>query len=171
MPLLVSAMILGEVPSAMSAVAYRIWTEPATPLVGEPTPIYVATYWPDSSGLSDAPEPMAIAQFPWDFVADSPRGVRHLVELAPVADFGNQWVGRFTFDEVGEWVVGLDPRHLGTPVDPTLGARATVMVGEEGDDGDVGGSGMNPVLIVALSSAGVLATLLALLLRRQRHSP
>jgi len=112
-----------------------------------------------------------MADFPWDFVADSPTGARHLVALGRVVDSDSEWVGQFTFDEPGEWVVGLDPRHLGAPADPALGARTTIMVGEGRAGDDLGGADVDPALLGTLAFAGAMATLLVVRLRRQQHEP
>lgn len=123
---------LVQIPTgAVSAVALRIWTEPSNPLLGEPATIFVATYWYESGSPATSPRPMVLPEFPWDFVADSPAGTRHLVALNRDTSADNQWTGEFMFDEFGKWEVGLDPRNLGTPLDPAAGARRQVLVRNE----------------------------------------
>lgn len=120
-------VVLGTPVAATAAVSYRISTEPAEPRVGEPVTIHVATF-----AYVDPPatpfEPLPLDTFPWTFVAESPSGGREVIVLQRVGSRPNQWTGRFTFDERGRWEVGLDQQHLGTPVDPALGARLTVQV-------------------------------------------
>ena len=144
---------------ATAAVAYRIWTEPAEPTVGEQVAIHVATYWPESPVPSGGLTPMPLPEFLWEFVADSPAGKRYPVSLQPSDGQSNQWVGRFAFDSPGEWTIGLHPRHLGTPVDPALGARMSVEVRGAGDSSN----SLSPVVIAGLGTAALIAALAAFL--------
>src|SRR5262245_37725542 len=109
------ACALGVQPVAVtqSAVMYRVWTEPGEPITGQPVAIHIATHWPDSQGQSGSPKPLNLPDFPWSVVADSPAGVRHAITISRVSGSGNEWSGTFSFDEPGQWEVGLDPRHLG----------------------------------------------------------
>jgi hypothetical protein len=115
-----------------AAVAYRITTDPQNPMAGEPTTVVVRTLFP-AEAPATASEPQPLDDFPWTFVAESPSGRTHEIALERLGASRYEWTATFTFDEIGEWEIGLDKRHLGTPVDPTLGARLTVQVG----DGDV----------------------------------
>jgi hypothetical protein len=165
------------VPTAvMSAVAYRIWTEPPEPVLGQPATILVATYLPDSGVPAGSLEPLVLPEFPWDFVADSPTSERHSVALTRDGIPDNQWSGRFTFDELGEWEIGLDPRHLGRPLDPSLGARSTVNVVREGSPNtsmkppSTGALGRGATFITALAAgASLLGVFLAVLTWRSRR--
>lgn len=151
-------------PSAVyAAVAYRISTDPPQPILGESANILVATfeYVPPPSTPS---VPLPLDEFLWTFVAESPSGRTHVVDLAAVQASTNEWSGSFTFDEVGSWEIGLDRSHLGTPVDPSLGARVTVTV--RADDGS------SPIGILAAAVAGLLlAVVLATRSRSARRSP
>ena len=148
------AVVLVGLPSVTltrSAVMYRIWTEPSEPIVGEPTSMGIATFWPDSQVGSDGPKPLALPDFPWSFVADSPTGISHAIALNRVSGSGNEWSGTFSFDEAGHWEVGLDLRHLGTPVDPGLGARVPVIVRAAQADQDPG-----PIVLMIGIGLGML---------------
>jgi hypothetical protein len=117
---------------AAAAVSYRITTEPAEPLVAEPVTILVATFeYVDPPATPT--QPLPLDEFSWTFVADSPSGGRDVIALDRVGSIPNQWAGRFTFDEPGRWEVGLDERHLGIPVDPSLGARIIVEVRDDSE--------------------------------------
>lgn len=120
--------VLLDPAAVLSAVAYRITTEPHQPIVGQPAVITIATTVYGSGGGGASPEPLPMDEFPWEFVADAPSGGRYSVALAPVGSAGNEFSAHFEFGEPGEWEIGLHPRHLSTPLDPTLGARTTVVV-------------------------------------------
>ena len=149
---------LGAPVDVTAAVAYRISLEPAAPRVSENVTVTVATLFPASGG-GPATEPQPLDSFPWTFVAESPAGESHEIGLERRGP--NEWSGTFTFYEPGRWEVGLDRRHLGTPVDPSLGARVTIDVQRPG------------VLLppLALPLIGIVVTLLAgvaLMVRRRR---
>lgn len=161
--LLLSTSLLAQTPiPAKAAVSYRIWTEPAAPIVGQATTIYVATVWPASHPPDANSQPMAMAEFPWDFVVDSPGGTRTKIELTHDRVEGNLWSGTFTFSEPGKWVVGLDPRHLGTPVDSTLGARVELDIASSG----LGVADPAPGLAIAALALAVAGVAIFLTKRR-----
>jgi hypothetical protein len=115
--------------TASAAVAYRITTDPPSPRAGEPTTVVVRTLFP-AEAPATASEPQPLDDFPWTFVAESPSGRTHQIALERLGSSRHEWIATFTFDETGHWEIGLDKRHLGTPVDPTLGARLSVQVGD-----------------------------------------
>jgi hypothetical protein len=123
----VGAMLLGP-STVLAAVAYEISTQPGQPIVGQPAVITITTTIYGSGGGGATPAPLPMAEFAWEFVADAPSGARHSIPLTPMGSSGNRWSATFEFDEAGEWEIGLHPRHLSTPLDPSLGARATVRV-------------------------------------------
>jgi hypothetical protein len=147
---------------AMAAVSYRIWTDPSGPIVGQATAIYVATVWPASHSPDANSEPMPMEDFPWDFVVDSPSGARTKVELTHDKAEGNLWSGDFVFQEPGSWVVGLDPRHLGTPIDSTLGARVAILVLANKP------GGIDPVAAVVVAGVALALIGVAIVLNRRR---
>ena len=100
-------------------------------------------------------EPQPLDEFPWTFVADAPAGRRHVIALEPTGSTGNAWRGTFAFDEAGRWEIGLDRSHLGTPVDPSLGAREAVIVRDAG-------GGVTPVILMGL---GLVAVVIGFLVR------
>jgi hypothetical protein len=172
-----AASVLLVSTAVISAVAYRIWTEPPDPVLGQPATIHVATYLPDSGVPAGSLEPLALPEFPWEFVADSPTGDRHSVALTRDGTPDNQWSGRFTFDELGEWEIGLHVRHLGRPLDPSLGARSTVnVVREEPPNTSTeppstgalgGGAAFNTAIVAGATLLGVFLALLTWRRRRQ----
>jgi hypothetical protein len=130
--ILVGAASWVLVSSASAAVAFRIATEPPEPRVGEPTRIVVKTF--EYVSPPEVPSrPLALDDFAWTFVAEAPSGGKHVIELERSGTSGNEWTATFEFDEAGSWEVGLDRTHLGTPADPSIGARMTVAVRADGD--------------------------------------
>lgn len=149
---------------AIAAVAYRITTDPADPIVGQPTTITVETFFPASPpAMLTVPQPLD--EFPWTFVAEAPDGGRHVIDLVRTDEAGNAWSASFTFDEVGAWEIGLDRSHLGTPIDPSLGARVTVTV--RADDGSP------PIGILVAVVAGLLLAVVVVTARSRsaRRTP
>lgn len=150
--------------SASAAVVYRIEIDPEQPTVGEPTTIVVSTLFP-AVAHGTPPEPQPLDDFPWTFVAESPRSARYEIALERLGSTGFQWTADFMFDEPGNWEIGLDRRHLGTPVDPALGARLPVEV--RGPDEPT----LPVTVIVAVAGVVAGAVLLAVgILRIRRRS-
>jgi hypothetical protein len=151
---------LGAPVAVTAAVSYGITTEPTNPRVGEPVMILVATF-----AYVDPPatptEPLSLEAFPWTFVADSPTGERTVIALQRLGSSPNEWAGTFTFHELGRWEIGLDTRHLATPVDPALGARLSVEVRS--------GSEPNGVAITLVALIG--AAIASWVLYRKRPAP
>ena len=157
--ILVSALawLLAVTPSAWAAVGYKIRVEPQRPVVGQEAVITVSTTVFGSGGNGASPEPFPMAEFPWEFVADAPSGVRHTIVLTPAGASQSEWNARFTFDESGDWEIGLHPRHLVQPPDPALGARATVTVVSTESDGFDGS-----LTLVAVAAVGAVLAILGL---------
>jgi hypothetical protein len=153
-------LALAATPTNMSAaITYRIAIDPATPHVREPVTIVVATFAYVDPPATPA-EPLPLEEFPWTFVAESPSGAVHEIGLQHAGASPNQWVASFAFDEAGRWEIGLDRRHLGTPIDPALGARLTVEV--RGSDEP------SAPVVIAVALFALIAT--ALLYRRRPRS-
>ncbi len=159
----VFATVVQVAPAAWSAVGYLISTQPQQPIVGREAVITVVTtvYGSGQDGASAEPFPMA--EFPWEFVADAPSGARHTITLTAGAPRAGEWSGTFTFDEVGNWEIGLHPRHLGSPSDPTIGARTTVTVIAPSS-----GASDGIVLVAAAVTAIALLGGLGVVARRRR---
>jgi hypothetical protein len=160
-----AAVLLTAAQAAWAAVGYQIRTEPQRPVVGQETLITVATTVFGTGQGGASPEPFPMPEFPWEFVADAPSGTRHTIALSPREKTQSEWLARFAFDEAGDWEIGLHPRHLGSPYDPALGARATVSVLSSATSG-LGES------VALLAVAGVVGALAVLgLWVRRNHSP
>ncbi|MCI0583691.1 MAG: hypothetical protein L0227_12530 [Chloroflexi bacterium] len=160
-----TALLLTAAPEAWAAVGYQIGTEPQRPVVGQETLITVVTTLFGTGQDGASPEPFPMPDFPWEFVADAPSGARHTIALTPGGTSQSEWLARFTFDEAGDWDIGLHLRHLASPYDPTLGARATVTV--------VSSTSSGPDERVALLGAAVAVGGLAVLglwVRRTRST-
>ena len=148
-----------------SAVAYQISTDPREPRVGQEVAIRIGTYLPDSASSGGEAEPLPLDDFPWTFVADSPTGDRFVIPLTRSGELTHEWVGTFVFTEVGRWEIGLDPRHLGTPIDPRLGARREILILEANDR-----ASFEVPIILLVSALAILvptATVGWMLLRRR----
>jgi hypothetical protein len=164
---LLAAVGLSLAPAGLrAAVAFEISTERAHPLVGDPVAILVATFRAGLPADIGGLEPLPLDEFPWTFVADSPSGRSFIVPLTRDPGSLNRWVGHFTFDEAGRWQIGLAREHLGTPIDPSLGARRDAVV--LGDRDQVTGW-IVPLAIGALIGLGLLGLAgMAWLRNRQR---
>lgn len=159
----VTASVLTATPAAWSAVGYQIRTEPERPVVGQEALITVSTTVFGTGGDGASPEPFPMPEFPWEFVADAPSGARHTIVLTPAETSQSEWRAKYTFDEVGEWEIGLHPRHLGSPPDPALGARSIVTVVSATSDGqDVN------LALMALAAAVAVVAVLGLTIQRKR---
>lgn len=159
----VAASVLTAPADAWSAVGYEIRTEPQRPVVGQEALITVSTTVFGTGQNGATPEPFPMPEFPWEFVADAPSGTRHTIALTPVDTSQSEWSATFTFDETGDWEIGLHPRHLVQPPDPALGARTTVTV-LSSTSHTLDGS---PILLAFAVAAGVLA-ILGLIAQRRR---
>lgn len=142
---------LGNPGAVKSAVGYQIVTDPTQPVIGQVATVEVATFWYGSGSSGASPQPLPMADFLWEFVADAPSGMRHVIALTPRAGSGNEWSASFTFDELGEWEIGLHPRHLGSPPDASLGARRKVVV--------VAGSSDRPSITSSVFPAALAAAI------------
>lgn len=160
MVLLVTALAIPF--AAFGAAAYRITTDPSEPRVGEPATIVIGTLvYVDPPATPS--EPLPLDEFLWTFVAESPRGERHEIALTRVDSSANEWTATFVFDETGQWEIGLDRPHLGTPADPSLGARKPVTV-RSPDDGPLA----SPIIVAVVS---VFVAILAVVIARRSASP
>ena len=160
-----AALVLAPAPNASAAMGYQIRTEPQRPIVGQETMITVATTVFGTGQGGASPEPFPMPEFPWEFVADAPSGARHTIALTPRGTSQSEWLARFTFDEAGDWEIGLHPRHLGSVPDPALGARVTVTVVGSAP----GGLDQGVTLVVVAALLGALAVL-GLTVRRTRST-